>query len=105
MIKKCSRCGFETNEGEKHFHKCSRLKDGFKQYCRECCKKIRYIYQNTEHGFMMNMYNTIKKKTNAARYTNIYLKRKKIDLDVMLHGKNLWNFGKIIRKYVVIIVI
>jgi hypothetical protein len=71
MIKKCCKCGFETEEIKKHFHKCTRLKDGFKTYCKECCKKIRYIYQNTEHGFMMNMFNTIKKKTKAARYRRL----------------------------------
>jgi len=71
MIKKCIRCGFETEEIKKHFHKCTKLKSGFKTYCKECCKKIRYIYQNTEHGFMVNMFNTIKKKTNAARYKNL----------------------------------
>ena len=68
MIKRCFRCNFETTEIEKYFYKHKVSKDGFKYMCKKCQEKSNNAYLNTEHGFMMNLYNSIKKKVNGRRY-------------------------------------
>ena len=68
MIKRCLKCNFETTEIEKYFYKHKRSKDGFKYMCKKCQERSNNVYLNTEHGFMMNLYNSIKKKVNGRRY-------------------------------------
>ena len=76
MIKRCPKCNLETTEIEKYFYKHKRSKDGFKYICKKCQIKSNNIYLNTEHGFMMNLYNSVKKKVNGKRYKHSSEKEK-----------------------------
>lgn len=76
LSKKCTKCGFETNEPQKYFFKRSAAKDGFGPQCKKCNEKISDIYLNTERGFMIAMYNTMKKKVRSIRYRNLSDKEK-----------------------------
>lgn len=76
LSKKCKRCGFETTEVEKYFSKYFKSKDGLKGQCRKCNSEVNDIYTNTEHGFMINLYNNLFKKVRSPRYRNMSEKEK-----------------------------
>ena len=76
LYKKCKSCGFETNEPEKYFSKYKRSKDGLKNYCKKCAKKSADIYVNTEHGFLVSMFGTMRKKFRNERYNHLSEKEK-----------------------------
>jgi methionine salvage enolase-phosphatase E1 len=76
LSKKCKRCGFETTEVEKYFSKYFKSKDGLKGQCRKCNSEVNDIYTNTEHGFMINLYNNLFKKVRSQRYRNMSEKEK-----------------------------
>jgi hypothetical protein len=101
LSKKCSMCGFETTEIKKYFHNCKAFKDGFKKQCKKCIKRSSFNYANTEHGFITNTFNTIKKKINSKRFLN-FSEEEKNKSRCYLNKKeffNLWEEHKKIRGY------
>ena len=76
LSKKCNGCGFETTDIKKHFHVAKNNIGGYKHYCKECTYKNSLIYNNTEHGFLMNLFNSVLKKVKNVRYKDLSEKEK-----------------------------
>jgi hypothetical protein len=70
-MKTCTKCNFETKEPKKYFGKQTLTKDGFKHQCKKCRTKINDIYTNTENGFMTNLYQSIKTRSNNIRFIKL----------------------------------
>jgi hypothetical protein len=101
LSKKCSTCGFETNEPEKYFRKWKYGKDGLKKQCSKCMKKVQTTYLNTEHGFMLNLFNSIRKKIRNSRYKDVLDKDKEKHKCYLTEAEffELWEKHKKIRDY------
>ena len=61
---------------KKYFSKFYLSKDGLKSQCKICDKKGGTIYNNTERGFIVNLYGSMKKKIRAKRYSHLTEKEK-----------------------------
>jgi hypothetical protein len=58
------------------FHKDNNIKLGFRAWCKKCKKIHSDIYNNTENGFLTNLYGNMKKKIKSKRVIE-YPKEKK----------------------------
>ena len=67
-MKKCTRCGFETEEHKKYFTKQKRTKDGLKTQCKKCALELHDIYTDTERGFMITLCCSIFARSKNERY-------------------------------------
>ena len=65
-MKKCTTCKIEKDIT--NFTKKGLIHRG---QCKKCRDKITNLYVNTEHGYLVGVYNSIKKKVRAARYKNL----------------------------------
>lgn len=68
---KCTTCKIE-----KDIINFPRKGSGYRAQCKKCRDKTTTLYVNTEHGYLVGVYNSIKKKVRAARYKNISQEQK-----------------------------
>ena len=50
-----------------YFHKDNNIKLGFRAWCKKCKKIHSDIYNNTENGFLTNLYGNMQKKIKSKR--------------------------------------
>jgi hypothetical protein len=67
-MKKCPGC--KKIKEIKDFHNRKITKDRLSYYCKECARGKRNDHNNTEKGFLLNSYSSMKKKTISGRFKN-----------------------------------
>ena len=68
---KCTTCKIE-----KDIINFSKRNLKYRNQCKKCRDKTTDLYVNTEHGYLVGVYNSIKKKVRAARYKDITQEQK-----------------------------
>ena len=75
LIKKnCIKCNTEKDINE--FHKNSKLPDGYKYYCRDCCKTGNKFYYQKDK---INRLQQMKKRSNELKLDKIVIYYKSVD--------------------------
>ena len=88
-MKECSKCKVKKPANYENFSRDTRLKDGFRTYCRECTRK------------MVNYYNIKNRKNNPNYYNEKTIYKLKGVYGVFENGKCLYvgESSKIKRRF------
>jgi hypothetical protein len=67
-MKKCPGC--KKIKKIEYFHNRKINKDKLSYYCKDCSNKKRMDHNNTEKGFLLNSYSSMRKRTISGRFKN-----------------------------------